>query len=274
MDNYICKTCGTQYAASEAPPTHCIICEDERQYIGWEGQQWTTLSEMRARGFRNEFQEVEPGLIGIQTRPNFAISQVSYLVRTGAGNVLWDCISYIDEETVEEVERLGGIDGIGLSHPHFYASVVEWSHAFGRPPVYIPAADRGWVVRPDPVIQYWECLKEILPGITIIQCGGHFEGSSVLQWQYGAGGQGVLLVGDTIGVALDRRYVSFMRSYPNLIPLPPPAIQGIVDALRPHKFDRIYGAWWGKMISTGAKEAVERSAERYIQHIQAIAVRE
>jgi glyoxylase-like metal-dependent hydrolase (beta-lactamase superfamily II) len=207
--------------------------------------------------------------MGIHTQPGFAISQVAHLVRTDSGNVLWDCISYLDEETVNRVEKMGGIKGIAVSHPHFYASIVEWSHAFGRVPVYIPLADRQWVVRPDPVIQYWEGAKEILPGITIIQCGGHFEGSSALHWKNGAGGLGALLVGDTMGVALDRRYVSFMRSYPNLIPLPPPAIQGIMDAVRPYRFDRIYSAWWGKMISTGAKAAVERSAERYIRRISA-----
>ncbi len=266
MDNYICKTCGAQYAASELPPSQCIICEDERQYIGPQGQQWTTLSGMRESGYRNEFRELEPGLIGIHTEPPFAISQVAHLVRTNAGNVLWDCISYLDEKTIEEVERMGGVKALAVSHPHFYSSIIEWSHAFGNAPVYIPRSDKEWVVRPDSVVQYWEGTKELLPGITVIQCGGHFEGSSALHWRDGAEGRGVLLVGDTMGVAMDRRYVSFMRSYPNLIPLPPPAIHRIVNAVRPFPFDRIYSAWWGKMIPEGAKEAVERSAERYIRY--------
>jgi glyoxylase-like metal-dependent hydrolase (beta-lactamase superfamily II) len=273
MEHYLCKTCGTQYAASKKPPAHCIICEDERQYIGPEGQQWTTLAEMKAQGFQNEFRELEPGLIGIHTQPHFAIGQVAHLVQTNAGNVLWDCISYINEETVERVEKLGGIKAIAVSHPHFYASMVEWSHSFGKVPVYIPFADRHWIVRPDPVIQYWEGAKEILPDITIIQCGGHFEGSSVLHWKKGASGRGALLVGDTMGVAMDRRYVSFMRSYPNLIPLSPSAIQGIADAVAPYHFERLYSAWFGKMIPQGAKQAVERSAERYIRHIEVVATR-
>ncbi|RJP16201.1 MAG: MBL fold metallo-hydrolase [Candidatus Abyssobacteria bacterium SURF_5] len=269
MENYICVTCGAQYKESKRPPENCIICEDERQYLNAEGQQWTTLSEMKTQGYRNEFRELEPGLVGIHTQPDFAIGQVAYLVRTEAGNVLWDCISYIDEETVERIEKMGGVKGIAVSHPHFYSSIVEWSHGLGRPPVYIPLADKKWVVRPDPVIQYWDDAKEILPGVTIIQCGGHFDGSSVLHWRHGAAGKGVLLVGDTMGVAKDARYVSFMYSYPNLIPLPPPAIRGIMEALRPYEFDRIYSAWWGKMIPKGAKEAVEKSGERYIRHVQA-----
>lgn len=269
MENFICKTCGAQYATNEAPPEHCIICEDERQYIGWNGQQWTTLAELKAAGHRNEFRELEPNLIGIATKPTFAIGQIAILVRTPRGNALWDCVSHIDDETIERVNELGGIQAIGVSHPHFYSSIVEWSHAFGNVPIFIPHADKEWAVRPDPVIKFWEGTEEIVPGVTLIQCGGHFEGSAVVHWAEGAGGHGALLVGDTIAVAQDRRHASFMRSYPNLIPLPASAIQHIVEAVRPYEFDRMYGAWWGRVISEGAKEAVERSAERYIRYTQA-----
>ena len=48
MTHYICRTCGTQYPASAQPPEHCPICEDERQYVGLKGQQWTTLDALRA----------------------------------------------------------------------------------------------------------------------------------------------------------------------------------------------------------------------------------
>ena len=50
MDAFICRTCGVQYAPSEQPPSNCPICEDERQYVGWNGQQWTTLEQLRAEG--------------------------------------------------------------------------------------------------------------------------------------------------------------------------------------------------------------------------------
>lgn len=39
---YICVTCGTQFAPTEEPPANCPICDDDRQYIGFNGQQWTT----------------------------------------------------------------------------------------------------------------------------------------------------------------------------------------------------------------------------------------
>ncbi|HEX7974323.1 MAG TPA: hypothetical protein VF498_07935, partial [Anaerolineales bacterium] len=73
MSNYICKTCGTQFTETEHPPEHCPICEDERQYIGWDGQQWTTLDELR-RDHHNIIKTLEPGLIGIGTHPDFAIA--------------------------------------------------------------------------------------------------------------------------------------------------------------------------------------------------------
>ena len=268
MENYICKTCGAQYAASEGPPAKCIICEDERQYIGWNGQQWTTLAEMRAAGYHNEIRELEPNLFGIGTQPSFAIAQIAILVRTPHGNMLWDCISFIDQDTAGKINELGGIQAISVSHPHFYSSMAEWSHAFDDAPIYLPEADKEWVVRPDPVIRFWEGVQQVFTGVTLIQCGGHFEGSAVLHWKEGAGGYGVLLVGDTMGVAQDRRHLSFMRSYPNLIPLPASAIQRIVEAVEPYQFDRIYSAWRERKISEGAKEAVRRSAEPYIRQIQ------
>ncbi|RJP70648.1 MAG: MBL fold metallo-hydrolase [Candidatus Abyssobacteria bacterium SURF_17] len=268
MENYICMTCGTQYATREEPPDQCVICEDERQYIGWNGQQWTALTDMKAAGYRNEFRELERGLIGIRTTPGFAIGQMAILARTLGGNVLWDCVSYIDGETITKIMELGGIQAIAVSHPHFYSSIVEWSHAFENAPVYIPEADKQWVQRPDPVIRHWRDSVKLLPGVTLIQCGGHFEGSAVLHLADGANNRGVLLVGDTIAVAQDRKHVSFMWSYPNLIPLPPSAIRRIAEAVRPYAFDRIYSAWHGKVLVEDAKAAVERSAERYIRQIQ------
>ena len=92
-----------------------------------------------------------------------AIGQRALLIRTPAGNVLWDCIGYLDDDLAAEVEELGGIDAIAVSHPHFYGLMIEWGRAFDAP-VYIHAADREWVGRPDPVIEFWTGdTHEILP---------------------------------------------------------------------------------------------------------------
>jgi len=84
----------------------------------------------------------------------------------------------------------------------------------------------------------------------------------------GAGGKGGLLSGDQPYVCVDRRWVSFMYSYPNLIPLPASTIRRIVEKLEPWEFDRIYGGWWGELVLRDGKEAVRRSAERYIAAIE------
>lgn len=271
MDNYICKTCGVEFLETEGPPSRCPICEDERQYIGWDGQQWTTMAELRAAGYRNELREEEPGLLGIGTSPSFAIGQRALLVQTRHGNVLYDCTTYLDDDAVGAIKALGGIQAMCFSHPHFYASMVTWSRAFGEVPIYIPEADRRHVMRPDPAIRYWDGRPlELAPGVTLVQCGGHFDGSAVLHWAGGAGGRGALLVGDTITVVADRRHVSFMTSYPNLIPTSAAQVRRIVEAVGPYQFDRIYGGWWRRNIMAEAKEAVRRSAERYIRHIQRV----
>jgi hypothetical protein len=265
MTPFICKTCGVQHAPTPEPRPLCLICNDERQYIGWEGQQWTTLNELRDAGHTNRFHEVEeePGLWSIFTRPRFAIGQRALLVQTPAGNFLWDSISHLDDDTVARIRDLGGLAGLSASHPHFYGSIIEWSHAFDRAPVYLPAADKEWIARPDPVIQPYEGSVEPLPGVTLIQCGGHFDGSAVLHWAAAANGRGAILTGDSISVVADRRWVTFMRSYPNYIPLSPAAVRSIVRAVEPYPFDRIYGGWWQNDVKGGGAEVLARSADRY-----------
>ncbi len=264
---YICRTCGTQYPAAAQPPEHCPVCEDERQYVGMKGQQWTTLQALQEE-HHNLIRTVEPGLTGIGTVPSFSIGQRALLVQTPAGNVLWDCISLIDEATVTMVRALGGISAIAISHPHYYSSMVEWSRVFDAP-VYLHAADREWVMRPDPAITFWEGETQSIGGdLTLIRCGGHFPGGTVLHWPVGAEGRGVLLTGDIINVVPDRRYVSFMYSFPNLIPLSPAAVRRVVAAVEPFAYDRIYSAWWDRVTFADAKQAVRRSAERYIAALE------
>ncbi|MBV7327848.1 MBL fold metallo-hydrolase [Chloroflexi bacterium TSY] len=267
MKNYICTTCGVQQAATATKPERCPICEDDRQYIHPDGQNWTTLDEMRPR-HRNVLREVEPRLTGIVTEPKFAIGQRPLLVQTPHGNVLWDCMSLIDEATVDALNALGGISAIAISHPHFYDSMIEWSRAFGDVPIYLHATDREWVMRPDPVIIFWEeNTHRLNDDVTLIRCGGHFPGSTVLHWAKGADNKGVLLTSDTIMVVADKRFVTFMYSYPNSVPLNAVTVQGIVDAVQPFAFDRIYGGWWESVVLSDAKGAVRRSAERYIRHV-------
>ena len=268
MENFICMTCGVQYGETDAPPEHCLICEDERQYVGKDGQRWTTISEMQ-KHFRNRIEEIDPSLTGIGTTPGFAIGQRGLLVQTPDGNVLWDCVSLIDDDTVEAIRARGGISAIAVSHPHIVGSLVEYSHAFGKVPIYWHADNREWAMRPDSVFEFWKGENcELMEGLTLIRCGGHFPGSAVLYWGAGAEGRGALLTGDTMQVAQDRRFVSFMYSYPNMIPLNAKAVQHIVEAVEPYLFDRIYGGWWDSIVKSDAKDAVKRSAERYIRAIR------
>lgn len=265
MPAHICVTCGVQFAERPEPPASCPICDDERQFVNRRGQTWTTPEALR-RSHRNVLRAEEPGLLGIGMEPSFAIGQRALLVRTPEGNVLWDCTSLLDDAVVEAVRAMGGLAAIAVSHPHFYASVVDWSHAFGRAPVYLPAADREYVMRPDPVIQFWDRERRALPGgLTLVRCGGHFAGSALLHWPAGAGGRGALLTGDTIQCVPDRGAVSFMYSYPNYIPLAPAAVRRVAAAVENLRFDRIYGGWFDRVVPSDAKAVVARSAERYVR---------
>ena len=267
MENFICVQCGTQFGRTAEPPARCTICEDERQFVHYGGQQWMTLERLAA-DHHNRLEDEAPQLLGIGTEPEFAIGQRALLLQSGGGNLLWDCISLLSEKTITEVSARGGIRAIAISHPHFYSSMIEWAEHFDAQ-IFLHVADREWVMRESPRIQFWEgTTLPLWDGLTLINCGGHFEGGTVLHWRAasrGGGSKGALLTGDIITVVQDRRYVSFMRSYPNLIPLGPAAIHRILDVIEPFSFDQIYGGWWQANVLSNAKAAVARSADRYLR---------
>jgi hypothetical protein len=269
MENSICIQCGTQFDESAEPPPSCPICEDERQFVRHDGQAWTTLERLTV-DHHNRFEEETPQLLGIGTEPEFAIGQRALLLQSPGGNLLWDCISLLDEKTIAEVKARGGIRAIAISHPHFYSSMVEWAEHFDAQ-IFLHAKDRQWVMRKNPRIHFWEGRTlSLWDGLTLINCGGHFEGGTVLHWPAASGGcrsKGALLTGDIITVVQDRRYVSFMRSYPNLIPLGAAAIHRILETIEPFQFEQINGGWWKANVLSDAKTAVARSAERYLRAI-------
>src|SRR5579885_2129902 len=155
-----------------------------------------------------------------------------------------------------------------LARPHFNTTMVEWAHAFDCP-IHLHAADRAWIMRPDPAIKLWAGdTFRLWDGVTLIRCGGHFEGGTVLHWAGGANGRGVVCAGDVLTVATDRKWLSFMRSYPNFIPLSRAAVEHIGATLEPFSFDTIYGHYFDRVITTGGKTALRRSIERYVAAIE------
>ena len=262
MTAVICRTCGVQYAESPAPPDRCIICSDARQYVGRDGQRWTTLAELVLEGHRTEIREEEPGLIGIGVDPPIGIGQRSLLVTGPQGNLLWDVPGFVDEAAFEQVERLGGLVAVSASHPHFYGVIAEWADRFDVP-VVLPEADRHWITRRSRRLELYGDQFDVAASISLVRCGGHFPGSAVVHWTGAADGAGVLLSGDSVTVVQDRAWVSFMWSYPNLIPLDERELDGIELALQALRFERIYGGWWGRIVAADGQGVVLRSVERY-----------
>jgi hypothetical protein len=264
---FICVTCGAQFPASTEPPLECPICRDSRQFVGLDGQQWTTLEEL-AHKHHNVIKQEEPWLYSIYTEPHFAIGERAFLLQTPQGNVLWDCLALLDRPTIDAIRNLGGIEAIAISHPHYYTTMVDWSLAFNNAPIHVHSADRQWVMRSHASVQHWSGdSRKLLDDLVLIHTPGHFDGFQVLYWPGGADRKGVLLSGDQPQVCMDTRWVSFMYSYPNYIPLGAKAIGEIVARLEPYKFDRIYGAFPKRTVVADAKQAVKCSAERFINAI-------
>jgi glyoxylase-like metal-dependent hydrolase (beta-lactamase superfamily II) len=282
MAPWICVACGLEYgpgdnrgavhettAATDADPLpeRCIICSEERQYVPPSGQDWTTSERQEAAGTIATLVELEPGLHQMTVTPRIGIGHKPLLVQTSAGTVLWEPPGFISPAAIDAVRRLGGITAIAGSHPHLMGAMVSWSRAFGDVPIYFNAADEKWIVYPEPWIALWSGEVTVLPGIRLVQCGGHFAGSCVLLWERGAEGAGVVLTGDTVFIGPDNKTISVMRSYPNRIPLPEGAVNQIRDRLEPLPYDRMYGSF-GEVVTTGARAVVRDSLERYIRWIR------
>jgi len=259
---YLCATCAVETAGPRTPEQICPICADERQWVPVTGQEWTTLDELTTEGLAVEVAELEPDLFALHTLPGVGIGQETKIVRTPAGMVLWDPPGFIDDAGVAAVRALGETVAIVPSHPHMFGVQVEWSRALGGVPVLVAEADAAWVARPDDAISTWSGDLEVLPGVTLSQPGGHFPGSAVVHWAAGAAGRGVLLSGDTIFANPDRTSVSFMRSYPNHLPLSGPVAQRVAQHVARRPFDRLYNNFRG-IIPTDARAIVLRSADRH-----------
>lgn len=268
MTPCLCETCGTQFQPSDAPPAACPVCQDERQYVGWKGQRWTTPAELATR-FSNRI-EPDAGLLGLGMAPAFAIDQRALVLPTASKRILWECTSLVTPEAVAALTADGPIDAIAISHPHFYTAMVDWSEALGGVPIHLHAADRRWVMRGCERIRFWDGdTLDLAPGVTLVRVGGHFDGSTALHWRDANRPAGALFPGDALQVVSDRRHVTFMYSYPNYIPLHPEAVRALQAAVAGYEFEDVFGYTWGRNILGGGRAAVDQSFERYLAAIGA-----
>jgi hypothetical protein len=256
---WLCATCGVEHAEASGV---CAICSDERQWVPAGGQRWTTIAELERAGHQTVVSELERDLFGITVEPKVGIGHQAHLVVTPGGNLLWDPTGYLDESALSRVRAYGEVIAIAASHPHMFGAQVEWSRALGGVPVLVAEADLAWVARGDAKMEAWSDRVDVAPGLWLHQLGGHFPGSAIVHWAGGADGRGVLLVSDTIHVNPDRTSVTFLRSYPNRIPLSPAVVHRLVTAIEPLPYERIYDNF-GRMIESEAAAAVARSADRY-----------
>lgn len=257
----VCATCGTQYPEAERM-AECPVCLDERQFVGWGGQRWTTTAEI-AREHEIRFEDCA-GVTSLAVAPAFAIGQRAFLIPGEGGLVMWDCLPVVTEAAVQRIVGLGGVQAIAISHPHFYSAMFEWSEALGGVPIYLHEADEEWVRFDSPFVRFWKGDRFALSdSADLVHLPGHFDGSSGLLWKNGPRPGGSLFASDAIFVTMDRRFTTFMRSYPNAIPLGPKALARLERHVEPLAFADLYSSFDGREIIGDAKARVEASFARY-----------
>lgn len=264
---WICETCGTQFAPTPSPPARCPICDDERQYVGWGGQTWTTpgaLAERHAIRIADE-----AGVMTLALTPGFAIQHRAFRIPDPRTPVLWECLSLVTDEAVAALRAAGGIAAIAISHPHFYAAMAAWSDALGGVPIYLHEADRAWVQHGSPQLRFWTGDRLALSDdVELVHLPGHFAGSAGLWWKRGPRPGGSLFPGDALQVTMDRRHATFLYSYPNLIPLGPTSVEDLRRRVAPLAYDDVFGYSAGRQIIGGGKPAIDASFDRYLARVR------
>ncbi|RYP05092.1 hypothetical protein DL764_004053 [Monosporascus ibericus] len=286
----VCTACGTQYPTADRYEVKtCFICDDPRQFTPPTGQTFTTLDELRRSRHKSKWVPFacDDRFTSIVTEPKVGIGQRAILVRTPRGNVLWDCVTLLDDETAEKIRDLGGLKAIVISHPHFYSAHVEWARAFDCP-VYLAAEDRKWIAQSSEYQVFvteteWDLeIDGEASGVRVLKLGGHFPGSSVLLYD------GRMLIADTmvttpaglgnwetdaVGGSRDRprgmNSFTFMWSIPNMIPLSPVEMDRMRDILQKYEFKSTHGLLMGMDIVKTAPEMrrrVELSMQIHIYH--------
>lgn len=309
-DWLICTACGTQFPTADSTQlTTCFICDDPRQFTPPTGQSFTTLRALLSPSpssppgpYQNHFvpYEHDDRITFIHTTPKVGIGQRCALLRTPHGaNILWDCVTLLDEATVREIRARGGLAAIVISHPHYYSTHLLWARAFGCR-VYLAEQDRGWLAQRDEERQVFlfgagaggEGATEVdIPvvvggsqtdsGVKALRLGGHFPGSMVLLFD------GRLLVADTLvttpaglgrwappltststststptsGRPPGMNSFVFMWSIPNMIPLPPDDIAAMWEVLHKYTFRSTHGAFMGQDIDDEDAEGKEGQGE-------------
>ncbi|KAK6612725.1 hypothetical protein ACHAPC_009271 [Botrytis cinerea] len=289
----ICTACGTQFDAEERSIlTRCRICDDPRQFVPPGGQAFTTLASLKAGGqYKNKWKQFDNDgrFWNIWTEPKFAIGQRAVLIKTPLGNVLWDCITYLDDETVDWIHGLGGLAAIVISHPHYYTTHLDWAEIFDCP-VYLSWEDKSWLNRLDRMGKartFIEGKEEELEirgektGVKMLKLGGHFPGSLVCL------AHERLLVADTLvttpsalgdwskgpGGGRNTRpdgmnSYAFMWSIPNMIPLSADEVAEMWEVLKPHGFSSTHGAFVGTDVFDGSNGSEKGVKQRVLESMQ------
>ena len=251
-----CTTCGVERDGSGLPEL-CPICTDERQYVGLDGQRWA----LPDTSSRITLSEIEPDLWVLHVEGGVGIGQQAKLIVTPEGTVMVDVPAAISADAVAAVRSLGPVRAIIPSHPHMFGLQSLWSRELDDAPVYVAAADASWLGHRPDTLRLWDGTVDPAPGVVASQPGGHFPGSCVVHWS-GADGAGVLLCGDTIMVNPDRRTVSFLRSYPNRLPLSAAVVERIAAHVDRYDYARVYSNF-ALRIDHDGKAAVAASARRH-----------
>lgn len=279
QDLPICVACMTQYST---PRSECPICLDPRQFVPATGQSWTSLRKLAEEKHTNKIvaDQQDERVCFILTEPSTGIGQTPILIKTSRATYMWDCNAFLSENLFNQLTTMQPpLKAIAISHPHFFSTSLTWSRCL-KVPLILAAADKHWFQRLSDVkegeIEWVHNVASLEDGVTMIQCGGHFPGSSVLHWDRSLEPEfesdkhcrtGIILCSDTAMIQPTQQGFTFQWSVPNMIPLNPHEMKGIADRLRDVPFEQATSTWPHRFVRKNAREILLDSIQKQLHHM-------
>ena len=267
MERFVCVTCGTQFpdaddAAAERARSATTRASTSRSRAS-SGRRSPSCAPTTATRSGDE-----GALTGIGTEPHVRDRPARAARPARRANLLWDCVTLLDDATAAAVERRGGLAAIAISHPHYYSAMVEWAHRFDCP--VLPARGRprvGHAARPrDRVLGGRDARPRRRADADPLR--------RPLRRRHRAAParRGRAAVAATSSRSSPTaRWVCFMYSYPNLIPLPEAAVQAMARRARAVRVRARSTAPGGARSSRrDGAGIVRRSAERYARALREV----
>ena len=260
---HMCTNCAAWQAHFD-PSGGCPVCLDYRHPLPQQGWRFASPTQVDAQTV-TRWRALSQDVTYFWNEPAQAIGPGGYLVQTPQGNIAFEGASWMSDEAIEHVRRLGGVRWLSGSHAHVYGALWRLIEAFE--PEVILHRDALGLSAHMPATWVYDERVQLTPRVSLHHTGGHMEGHTVMHVAPHQDNTGVLYCGDALkfGVAEDgsAQWVSCHKAYDANIPLSLGEVRVYRALFEQLDFDAAYTPW--EQVTHGAKAVSLQMLDAYVR---------